>query len=70
VAGTAAALLCASNDLYVSPVAAALDGADLSAFVGPVVGACLYAALVLRQRSRSAVAGPAIRPMVAEAAAE
>src|ERR1700744_5541171 len=70
VAGTAAALLCASNDLYVSPVAAALDGADLSAFVGPVVGACLYAALVPRQRSRPAVAGPAIRPMVAEAAAE
>lgn len=70
IAGTAAALLCASNDLYVSPVAGALDGADLSAFVGPVVGACAYAAIVARERSRSAAARPVISPVVTGAAAE
>jgi cytosine/uracil/thiamine/allantoin permease len=74
VVGTAAALLCADNSLYVSPVSGALSGADLSAFVGPVVGACVYAAIVAWERRRSAAAAaapaPAIRPAVSGVGAE
>ena len=44
IVGTAAALLCVNTDVYVGPVAGALDGADLSAIVGPVVAAGIYAA--------------------------
>jgi hypothetical protein len=36
--------------VYVSPVAGALDGADLSALVGPVVAGVIYAAMAARQR--------------------
>jgi NCS1 family nucleobase:cation symporter-1 len=64
VVGTAAALLCADNSLYVSPVSGALNGADLSAFVGPAVGACVYAVVVAWERRRSAAPTPALRPVV------
>ena len=42
--GTAAAVLCLNTTLYVGPVAHALDGADLSSLVGPVVALIAYAA--------------------------
>jgi purine-cytosine permease-like protein len=70
IAGAGAALLCASNDLYVSPVAGVLAGADLSALVGPVVGACVYGGLLARPRSRSAAAAPVVSPVVTGAGAE
>ena len=47
VLGTSAALLCVNSTLLVGPVAAALGGADLSAFAGPVVAAAVYAALTV-----------------------
>lgn len=36
--------------LYVGPVAGALDGADLSALVGPLMAGGIYAAMSARQR--------------------
>lgn len=45
VLGTAAALLCINSTDFQSPLATGLGGADLSALVGPTVGALLYAAL-------------------------
>ncbi|WP_067181477.1 purine-cytosine permease family protein [Microtetraspora niveoalba] len=42
--GTTAALL-SLNSMYTSPIAAALNGADLSALVGPLIGGLTYAAL-------------------------
>ena len=66
IVGTAAALLCVNTSVLVGPVARALDGADLSSLVGPVVGACLYVALTARAR-RVAVApadGERTRPAV------
>jgi purine-cytosine permease-like protein len=50
IIGTGAALLCVNTTVLVGPVARALDGADLSSLVGPVLGACLYAALTVRSR--------------------
>ncbi|MET9661098.1 hypothetical protein [Streptomyces sp. NPDC006510] len=50
--GTGAALLCL-NSLYVGPVASALDGADVSVLLGPLVGApactVLFSSLCSRQ---------------------
>jgi NCS1 family nucleobase:cation symporter-1 len=50
IVGTAAALLCVNTSVLVGPVARALDGADLSSLVGPVVGAGLYVVLTARSR--------------------
>ena len=50
IVGTAAALLCVNTSVLVGPVARALDGADLSSLVGPVVGASLYIVLTARSR--------------------
>jgi purine-cytosine permease-like protein len=41
-AGTGAALLCANTKILVGPVARMLDGADISALIGPAVAAGLY----------------------------
>jgi len=57
IVGTAAALLCVNTSVLVGPVARALDGADLSSLVGPVVGAFLYVALTARSR-RAAFSRP------------
>jgi nucleobase:cation symporter-1, NCS1 family len=48
--GTAAALACVNSTLLIGPVAAALDGADLSAFAGPVVAAATYATLTAARK--------------------
>jgi nucleobase:cation symporter-1, NCS1 family len=56
IIGTTAALLCASTSIYVSPVAGALGGADLSALAGPAVAAVIYA--IMARRQRPAVAAP------------
>jgi hypothetical protein len=50
IVGTATALLCVNTTVLVGPVARALDGADLSSLVGPVVGASLYVVLTVRSR--------------------
>ncbi|MEU4425591.1 cytosine permease [Actinoplanes sp. NPDC024001] len=52
VAGMVAAALCIDTDLYVGPVAAALNGIDLSLPVGILVTAGLYAVL-MRDRVRA-----------------
>jgi NCS1 family nucleobase:cation symporter-1 len=56
IVGTAAALLCVNTSVLVGPVARALDGADLSSLVGPVVGA--GACVLLAARSRRALRLP------------
>ncbi len=48
VLGTTAALLCINSTDFQGPFADALGGADLSALVGPAVGALLYAVLFKR----------------------
>jgi len=55
IIGTAVALLCVNTSIYVSPIAGALDGADLSALAGPALAAVIYAFLARRQR-------PALEP--------
>ncbi|MFJ5078286.1 purine-cytosine permease family protein [Streptomyces sp. NPDC088553] len=50
VAGVTAAALCV-NTLYTGPIAAALDGVDLSLPVGMVVAAGLYALLMRKDRT-------------------
>jgi purine-cytosine permease-like protein len=42
IAATAVALLCVNTTDYVSPIAGALDGADLSALAGPLVALAIY----------------------------
>ena len=66
IVGTAAALLCVNTSVLVGPVARALDGADLSSLVGPVVGAFLYVALTARSRRalRAGGAGGRVRVRV------
>ncbi|MEV6250851.1 cytosine permease [Streptomyces sp. NPDC051742] len=57
VAGVTAAALCV-NTLYTGPIAAALDGVDLSLPVGVIVSAVLYALLMRNDRTlRAARAG-------------
>lgn len=57
VAGVTAAALCV-NTLYTGPIAAALDGVDLSLPVGMAVSAALYALLMRNDRTlRAARAG-------------
>ncbi|MGA5066807.1 purine-cytosine permease family protein [Streptomyces exfoliatus] len=57
VAGVTAAALCV-NTLYTGPIAAALDGVDLSLPVGMLVSAALYALLMRNDRTlRAARAG-------------
>ncbi|MCX4537668.1 cytosine permease [Streptomyces sp. NBC_01669] len=48
VLGTTAALLCINSTKYQGPLTDALGGADLSALVGPIIGAGLYAVLFKR----------------------
>ena len=59
VIGTTAALLCANTSIYVSPVADALGGADLSALAGPALAALIYAFLARDQRLAAATPMPA-----------
>ena len=59
IAGTTVALLCVSTSVYVSPVAGALSGADLSALAGPVLAAVTYAFLARRQHPAAASWAPA-----------
>ena len=47
------ALLCVNTSIYVSPLAGALDGADLSALAGPALAAMIYAFLARGQRTSS-----------------
>ncbi|MER6505091.1 cytosine permease [Streptomyces sp. NPDC001455] len=49
--GTGVALLCL-NSLYVGPVASTLNGADVSALLGPLVGGLTYTALFRSLYSR------------------
>jgi hypothetical protein len=72
IVGTAAALLCVNTSVLVGPVARALDGADLSSLVGPVVGACLYVALTARSRRAAVVRadGERARPAVTAVSVE
>jgi nucleobase:cation symporter-1, NCS1 family len=48
VLGTAAATLCVNTTLVVGPVSNWLSGADISAIVGPVIGAAVYALMFRR----------------------
>jgi purine-cytosine permease-like protein len=48
--GTLAALLCINSPVFVGPIAHALNGADLSAIVGPVIAAGIYYALARSRR--------------------
>jgi nucleobase:cation symporter-1, NCS1 family len=50
IIGTAVGLLCVSTSMYVSPVAGALNGADLSALAAPATAALIYACLARRPR--------------------
>ncbi|OPC77858.1 hypothetical protein B4N89_36965 [Embleya scabrispora] len=43
--GSAAALLCLNSTMFQGPITELLGGADISAFVGPLVGAGVYTAL-------------------------
>ncbi len=54
--GSAAALACATTKVFIGPVASLLDGADISAIVGPVVAASLYVGGTRMRRGRSATA--------------
>ena len=54
VVGTAAASLFLDTSLYIGPLSAALDGADLSVFVGPIVAGVIYATAVVAGRRRIA----------------
>jgi NCS1 family nucleobase:cation symporter-1 len=67
VVASGVALLCVDTALYVGPIAGALDGADLSGFVGPILGASIYAAITLRQR-RSRPGGEPSTPFAHTAA--
>ncbi|BDZ55275.1 purine-cytosine permease family protein [Agromyces marinus] len=64
VAAMTVAVLSANTTLFVGPISTALGGADLSALVGPVLGAGIYAALWLttdpyRDRAKRPVAASA-----------
>jgi NCS1 family nucleobase:cation symporter-1 len=48
--GTTVALLSVNSTLVVGPIANTLGGADLSALLGPVVAAGVYAGLTLWRR--------------------
>ncbi len=61
IIATGIALLCVNTDVYVGPIAAALGGADISAIVGPILGAFIYAALTLRSR-RAATSAADLTP--------
>jgi NCS1 family nucleobase:cation symporter-1 len=50
VVGTAAASLFLDTTLFVGPLSTALDGADLSVFVGPIVAGIIYAAMTIGSR--------------------
>jgi NCS1 family nucleobase:cation symporter-1 len=58
LSGIAVALLCVNSTVLVGPIADALGGADLSALVGPVVAATLYAVLTLWARRGLRSTGP------------
>ncbi|WGW12302.1 cytosine permease [Saxibacter everestensis] len=47
VIGTAVSLMMSNTTLYMGPISAAMEGADLSAIVAPVIGGGLYALLWL-----------------------
>jgi nucleobase:cation symporter-1, NCS1 family len=69
---TTTAVLMANTTLFVGPIAQALGGADLSAIVGPLLAAAIYAVLWLTTSPyRTRAARPAIRDDVhrADAAA-
>jgi len=51
VVGAVAATLCVDTQLFVGPVAAAMDGTDLSLPVGMVLGAGIYLLLMRRHRA-------------------
>lgn len=48
VLGTTAAVLCINSTMFQGPIAEAFGGADLSAVVGPTLGAAVYAVLFRR----------------------
>lgn len=50
---TTVALLMVNTTLYVGPIAAALEGADLSSIAGPLIAAVTYAALWKREQKRA-----------------
>lgn len=61
VGASTTAVLMANTTLYVGPIALALGGADLSAIVGPILAAALYAVLWLTTDPyRDATARPAL----------
>lgn len=57
IIGTGVALLCVNSPVYVSPIAGALGGADLSGLLGPLTGALTYAALARRTSRPSSTPG-------------
>jgi hypothetical protein len=59
VLGSTVALLAVNTTLVVGPIAHVLGGADLSAMLGPIVAAGVYAGLTV-QRRRSQSFGPAL----------
>jgi purine-cytosine permease-like protein len=51
-AGATAALLCANTKILVGPIAKMLDGADISAIIGPIVAASVYGGVSWHGRLR------------------
>jgi nucleobase:cation symporter-1, NCS1 family len=47
IVGTAAASLFLDTTLYIGPLSSALDGADLSVIVGPLIAGVIYAAVTI-----------------------
>ena len=62
VIGTAAATLCLNTTFYVGPVAQAVGGADISFFVGSLVGGGLYAATEARRIRAASQLPVQVRP--------
>lgn len=59
VAGTAAATLFLDTTLFIGPLSNALDGADLSVIVGPVVAGVIYAIMTIAGKRASSPRIPA-----------
>jgi NCS1 family nucleobase:cation symporter-1 len=60
VIGTAAASLFLDTTLFVGPLSNALDGADLSVFVGPIVAGVIYATATVVGRRAAVMPNPEI----------
>jgi NCS1 family nucleobase:cation symporter-1 len=70
IIGTIAALLCVNTTLVVGPISTSLEGADVSALVGPIIATAIYAPAFLYQRHRARCRPPHHRSTVTAAVAK